>query len=108
LFFFSQQQPAIKSDKELILRLHEQVAHTTTINLDLTSKLKISEGEIETYKKILVDYQNELSQMKLKQLNEIKSEMFKENDANKLRMYAQANSAAAAATTAQADSPSQM
>lgn len=59
-----------EKDKELILHLSEQVAKTTSLNLDLASKLKINEGEIESYKKILLDYRNELSEMKVKQLNE--------------------------------------
>lgn len=62
----------IAADKELILRLSENVTKATTLNLDLTSKLKISEGEIESYKKLLIDYQNELSEMKNKHINEVR------------------------------------
>jgi hypothetical protein len=29
----------------------------------------VAEGEIESYKKILLDYQNEISEMKVKHLN---------------------------------------
>lgn len=42
--------------------------------------MKIAEGEIENYKKILFDYQSELSQMKVRNLNEIKNEFLKENE----------------------------
>lgn len=59
-----------EKDKELILHLSEKVAKTTSLNLDLASRLKINEAEIESYKKILIDYRNELSEMKVKQLNE--------------------------------------
>ena len=59
-----------EQDKELIQHLSDQVAKTTSLNLDLTTKLKISEGEIESYKKILIDYQNQLSEMKVKHINE--------------------------------------
>lgn len=69
-----------EEDKELIYHLSEQVGITTQLNLELTSKLKLSEGEIESYKKILVDYQNEISEMKVKHLNEIKNEYHKESD----------------------------
>ena len=59
-----------REDKELIKRLTEQVTKATSLNVDLTSRLKLSEGEVESYKKILIEYQNELSEMKLKHLNE--------------------------------------
>ena len=49
--------------------MSEQVALTTSLNLDLKSKLKLAEGEIESYKKILHDYQTEISEMKVKHLN---------------------------------------
>ena len=64
-------QQKMAADKELILRLSEDVTKATTHNLDLTSKLKISEGEIESYKKLLVQYQSELSEMKNKHINEV-------------------------------------
>lgn len=46
------------------------MSKATKTNLDLTSKLKISEAEIESYKKILQEYQHELSEMKIKNINE--------------------------------------
>lgn len=45
------------------------MALTTSSNLDLTSKLKLSEGEIDSYKKLLIDLQNQISEMKVKSLN---------------------------------------
>ena len=58
-----------------MIHLSEQVALTTSHNLDLTSKLKLAEGEIESYKKLLQNYHNEISEMKVKHLNnELKSE----------------------------------
>jgi hypothetical protein len=67
-------------DRELIERLSEQISKETSTNIDLSTKLKIAEGEIENYKKILFDYQSELSQMKVRNLNEIKNEFLKENE----------------------------
>lgn len=58
-------------DKELILKLTENVTKTSSLNLELRSKLKISEGEIESYKKLLSDYQNELFELKNKHINEV-------------------------------------
>lgn len=69
-FFPVKESKQSEEDKELIYQLSEQVGITTSLNLELTSKLKLSEGEIESYKKILVDYQNEISEMKVKHLNE--------------------------------------
>lgn len=66
-----QESKQTEQDKELIQHLSDQVAKTTSLNLDLTTKLKISEGEIESYKKILIDYQNQLSEMKVKHINEL-------------------------------------
>jgi len=65
-----QESRQVEEEKELILNLSEQVGLTTSLNLELTSRLKLAEGEIESYKKILVDYQNEISGMKVKHLNE--------------------------------------
>ncbi len=65
-----QESRQIEEDKDLILNLSEQVGLTTSLNLELTSRLKLAEGEIESYKKILVDYQNEISDMKVKHINE--------------------------------------
>lgn len=79
-FFSVKESKQSEEDKELIYQLSEQVGITTSLNLELTSKLKLSEGEIESYKKILVDYQNEISEMKVKHLNEIKSEFHKDSD----------------------------
>ena len=66
----SKQSKSMSADKELILKLTENVTKASSLNLDLTSKLKISEGEIESYKKLLSDYQNELFEMKNKHINE--------------------------------------
>lgn len=66
----NQESKQSEDDKDLILHLSEQVGITTSLNLELTSRLKLAEGEIESYKKILVDYQNEISEMKVKHLNE--------------------------------------
>lgn len=55
-----------KDNEDLIDSLTKEVAKTTSINFELTSQLKISQGEIESYKKILVDYQNKLTEMKVK------------------------------------------
>lgn len=63
-------QRSMSADKELILKLTENVTKASSLNLELTSKLKISEGEIESYKKLLTDYQNELFEMKNKHINE--------------------------------------
>lgn len=57
-------------EKELILSLSEQITNTMAMNIDLTSKLKINEGELESYKKLLSDYKAQLSEMKCKQINE--------------------------------------
>lgn len=62
-----------QQQKEIILKLTDKVTKATSLNLELTSKLKISEGEIESYKKLLSDYQNELFEMKNKHINEVKS-----------------------------------
>ena len=59
------------AEKELILRLTDNVTKTSSLNLELSSKLKISEGEIESYKKLLSDYQKELFEMKNKHINEV-------------------------------------
>lgn len=59
-------QKSTKDNEDLIDNLTKEVAKTTSINFDLTSQLKISQGEIESYKKILVDYQNKLTEMKIK------------------------------------------
>lgn len=61
-----------QQQKEIILKLTDKVTKATSLNLELTSKLKISEGEIESYKKLLSDYQNELFEMKNKHINEVK------------------------------------
>lgn len=58
------------SKSELVYHLSEQVGRTTQLNLELTSKLKLAEGEIDSYKRILAEYQNEISDMKVKHLNE--------------------------------------
>ena len=71
VFLIRKESKQSEDDKELIYHLSEQVAITSSLNLDLTSRLKLSEGEIESYKKILLDYQNEISDMKLKHLNEV-------------------------------------
>lgn len=59
------------AEKEIILRLTDNVTKTSSLNLELSSKLKISEGEIESYKKLLSDYQKELFEMKNKHINEV-------------------------------------
>lgn len=60
-----------QQQKEIILKLTDKVTKATSLNLELSSKLKISEGEIESYKKLLSDYQNELFEMKNKHINEV-------------------------------------
>jgi hypothetical protein len=73
-FYFSskfQSKQSEEQDKKLIKLLSEQVAKTTSLNLELTTKLKISEGEIQSYKKLITDFQAELSEMKVKQLSEV-------------------------------------
>ena len=67
------------SDKELVYHLSEQVGITTQLNLELTSKLKLAEGEIDSYKRILQEYQNEISDMKVKHLNEASEYTFFRN-----------------------------
>lgn len=62
---------ADNKEKELILSLSEQITNTMAINIDLTSKLKITEGELDSYKKLLSDYKSQLSEMKCKQINEV-------------------------------------
>ncbi len=71
LFLNKQQKKSKQSeeDKGIIYHLSQKVALTTSLNLDLKSKLKLAEGEIESYKKILHDYQTEISEMKVKHLN---------------------------------------
>lgn len=62
---------ADNKEKELILSLSEQITNTMAVNIDLTSKLKINEGELDSYKKLLSDYKSQLSEMKCKQINEV-------------------------------------
>jgi hypothetical protein len=52
-----------------VRQLYEQISKTTNSNLDLTAKLEVAENEIESYKKILNNYQNEISDLKIKFIN---------------------------------------
>lgn len=50
------------------MELSEQVAQTSAENLELKSRLRISEAGVESYKRILADMQQELTDVKHKQL----------------------------------------
>ena len=66
LYLYLKESKQSEKDKELIKQLYEQISKTTSLNLDLNARLEVAESEIESYKKILSNYQNKISEMKIK------------------------------------------